>query len=217
MKSRIVLIIALLSGLFPDIAGAENSSGFLYSRSDIPVIRNTLPAQLPWLTTPVNPAITFDVEVRDAANVYNQNIHNGQTGWFNLSSPEAHNAVMMLFHTQAFSPIVRSTEFAPLDVLLIDADGTITQIITSVKLSELDHEIVPEKPVIAFMFLQGGLARKSFINVGDRLDSPLFKKSTLVIDTDKARVPKQGAAINAAPAPRLLVPALPAPAVSGKQ
>jgi hypothetical protein len=202
--------VALISFLLSEGVLADDSLSFQYTRNDISILRSAIPPQLPWQREAINPEVIFDIEVRDAATVYNQNIRNSQTGWFNLSAPEAHRGVMVMFKTPQIFPLSRSTDFSPLDVVVIDDTGTISQIVPNVKLSELDHEIVPEKPALAFLFLQGGLTGKLSINKGDKLDSPFFKKSSLLVDRDKFRVLKPSAGSqmlpNAAPPPRPLVP-----------
>jgi len=179
MKLRLLTLALLM--LAPYAAGADSGLGFLYSRSDIAITRNK-PSKLPWQKD-IQPTVKFDVEIRDATGAYNR----GQTGWYNLSSLEEHNGIMMVFKEPVSLPITRSMEYAPLDVLLIDREGKIIEILPSLKLSTLDHDIVPDKPVLAFLFLQGGISEKLSINPGDQIDSDVFKKSELIINKDKAR------------------------------
>ncbi len=206
---RALLFLLLLC--LPCIVYADTQRGFLYQRTDMNILRAKPPAALPW-APPENPVVKFDVEVREAGNVYNPNIRGGQTGWFNLSAPAENAGIMMIFKEAYTMPIKRTTEFAPLDILLIEPDGHINQVVHNIKLNELEQDIASEKPILAFLFLQGGIAQKLSINAGDQIDNPLFQKNALVINKDTTRVPKQTApktddskAITA-PVPRLVVP-----------
>ena len=181
-KSFAFAIVLLL--IAPPVAWGEN--GFLYSRGDIAIIRHKLPPKLPWQGD-VQATVKFDVEMRDATGNYKPNARNEQAGWYNLNGLEEHKGVMMFFKEPVLLPITRLMEYAPLDIVFVDSSGTITQILSSVKLSTLDHDIVPQKPVLAFLFLQGGVAEKLSINPGDEVENNVFKKSELIIDRDKAR------------------------------
>jgi len=191
MLFKISLISILLCTSLPLAARADTALGFTYTRSNVNIIRNQMPAPLPWIKgPPPNPTISFDVEIRDAATVYNRKLPGGQSGWYNLSSPADNKGVMIVFHAPGQYPIVRSTEYAPLDILLIDSEGKILQIVSQLKLSELDHDIVADKPVLAFLFLQGGITRKLSINPGDMIDYNIFKKSAVILNVDQTRVLK---------------------------
>lgn len=169
-------------------ARAENGLQFMYERSEVTLVRSKPPLpqpSLPWLPAPPQepPAVTLNVEVRDGASLYNQK------GWYNLSGPADNSGVLLAFSEPEMAPIVRSTEFAPLDILFIDSEGKITQIIPNLKLSELKEQIVPQQPVRAFMFLKGGSAQTLSITPGDTVQYPLFKKSPVVVGARQAVVP----------------------------
>jgi|GEM_PF-4808331 len=185
MTFRALILFAVFCCAGASVSLAEESLQFFYNRSAMNLIRNKaplMPPALPWLPSqPDNPAVQFDVEIRDATTMYNQK------GWFNLSSPSENSGVLMAFGAPGISPIIRSTEFAPLDILLIDSEGKITQIIPNLKLSELTQEIMPDQPVLAFLFIKGGLAQKLSVNPGDTLEYKLFKKSPIVITGDGPR------------------------------
>lgn len=167
---------------------AEDALQFQYSKSTVTLVRSkppVIPPSLPWLAATVeSPALAFDVEVRDGATLYNQK------GWYNLSSPEDNGGVLLAFGEPSMAPVIHSTQYAPLDVLMIDSEGKIIQIIPSLKLSELTKEIVPQHPVQAFMFLKGGIAQRMSINPGDMVEYALFKKSPVVIGTNERRKEK---------------------------
>jgi len=163
---------------------ADPSSPLLYSRANIVITRKVVPLKtippLPWqkgpaATVPDAAGVGFDVEVRDGMTLYNQK------GWFNLSSPSEKNGVLMVFDAPGLPPVTPATQYAPLDILLIDREGTVLQIIPDIKLSELDQDIVPSSPVLAFLFLKGGLCQKLSINPGDVVEYKLFKKPPTVL------------------------------------
>lgn len=185
MTLRALLPLLCFCLAWPGLAVADEPLQFLYNRSSLVLVRGkapALPPALPWLPQPAGkPAITFDVEVRDATTMYNRK------GWFNLSSPSENQGVLMAFNAPGVAPLIRSTEFAPLDILMIDSEGRVTQIIPNLKLSELEHEIMPDHPILAFLFLKGGVAQHLSIRPGDTVEYPLFKKSPVVISTSGDR------------------------------
>jgi len=180
MTSLFTIILLLLS----TTALADTSTPLLYSRANITILRKAPPQKalqpLPWqkgqaVAVPDVPSVGFDVEVRDGMTLYNQK------GWFNLSSPSEKNGLLMVFSAPGLAPIIPSTQYAPLDILMIDHEGTITQIVPNIKLSELDQDIIPSSLVLAFLFLKGGLCQKLSINPGDVVEYPLFKRPPTVL------------------------------------
>jgi uncharacterized membrane protein (UPF0127 family) len=181
----VVLLIALLT--LPVAAMAEQSAALIYTKTTIQIDRKNLPPQsqpLPWLPktdTPVEkPGIVFDVEVRDAMALYNQK------GWFNLSSPDDKTGVLMAFSAPGIAPISASSQYAPLDILMIDAQGKIIQIVPGVLLSELAQDILPPAPVLAFLFLKGGTCASLSISPGDTVEYKLFHKSPTILNAPQA-------------------------------
>ncbi len=177
-----ILTVFLL--LWAGAALADTSSPLFYTRATIAVMRKSPPQKtippLPWSKEqPVVVAeasnVGFDVEVRDGMTLYNQK------GWFNLSSPSEKNGVLMVFAAPGQPPVIPMTQYAPLDILLIDGEGTIAQIIPNITLSELDRDIVPPSPVLAFLFLKGGSCQKLSINPGDVVDYKLFRRPPTVL------------------------------------
>ena len=152
---------------------------FYYARTNITLQRKTLPpAQtLPWQErpTPQDPALIFDIEIRDGMSLYNQN------GWFNLSSYSEKTGVMMVFPEPTIQPIIPSAQYAPTDILFINKQGKITQIVPNILLSELDQEIYPDTEILAFLFLKGGTCANLSINAGDDIQYSIFKKPPLVL------------------------------------
>jgi len=194
MKSRVFFLLALLA--LPMAASADSSTPLLYTRAAIMIERKAPPQKavppLPWQkglisTMPDAPGIGFDVEVRDGMTLYNQK------GWFNLSSQSEKNGVLMMFSAPGLPAIIHSTQYAPLDILMIDREGTITQIVPNIKLSELDRDITPASAIVAFLFLQGGLCQKLSINPGDVVEYKLFKKPPVVLTAPTDPTPTEPA------------------------
>lgn len=160
---------------------ADDSIPLLYTRETI-TIQRLSQAPLPWQAAgePQPSAIpasgvTFDVEVRDARSYYNQK------DWFNLSGPTNDSGVLLVFAAPGQSPIIPSKQYAPLDILFIDAQGRVTQIVPNILLSSLSQQIIPKNPVLAFLFLKGQTCQHLNINPGDIVDYKAFTKPPVVL------------------------------------
>lgn len=184
-------IFFVMIALFISIGNsyADESMPLLYSRAGIAIKREHPPQVelLPWQKPEdVPPAtdIILNVEVRDAANFYNQK------GWFSLSAPADQSGVMLAFTEPTLAPITPSTQYAPLDILMIDRHGKIVQIAPNLVLSELSEDIYPKDPVQAFLLMAGGACAKYSINPGDTVEYKLFKKPPpMLIVPDAAATP----------------------------
>lgn len=165
------------------ISKEANSIPFYYAKTSIVLQRKSLPSvqPLPWQENlpPQDPALIFDVEIRDAMSLYAQN------GWLNLGSYSEKTGLMMVFSEPTIQPIIPSSQYAPTDILFIDKQGKITQIVPNILLSELDQEIYPNMEILAFLFLKGGSCADLSINVGDDIQYSIFKKPPLVISAPK--------------------------------
>lgn len=175
-----------------------------YVRTNIVLLRKSMPERpvpepapkpMPWEDessikqppeeTPLeNPEIVLDVEIRDGMSLYNQ------SGWYNLSSYSEKQGVMMAFTKPGITPIVRSTQYAPVDILFIDKQGVVTQIAPNILLSDLEDDIYPSAPILAFLFLKGGTCADLHINVGDEVQYSLFKKPPLILNAPPAKEPQ---------------------------
>lgn len=163
------------------ISVAEESTPLLYTRTNVTIMRQhvtaTSPASLPWqdgAATPGN-ALVLDVEVRDATTLYNQK------GWFNFSSPSERGGVLLAFSAPLIAPIAPASQYAPLDILLVDKEGKITQIFPSIVLAELEEDMYANDPILAFLFLSGGMCERYSISPGDIIEYSLFKKPPTVL------------------------------------
>lgn len=163
---------------------ASEAMVFAYSKTSIVISRkHTDKANtpiLPWQNslTDSNANIAINVEIRNAKTLY------GQSGWFNLNSLSAGNGVLLTFNTPTLAPLVRSAHYAPLDVLFIDARGKIIQIAPDIVLNQLETDIYPNEPVMAFLLLGGGSSKSLSILPGDEVEYKIFKKPPAVLTAD---------------------------------
>ncbi|MEQ1705741.1 MAG: DUF192 domain-containing protein [Rickettsiales bacterium] len=182
-------------------AAKEYNASIDFVRTNIVILRKSMPKPkmdpvppmplqddsiirpVPENIEPEDPALAFDVEIRDGMSLYNQ------SGWFNLSSYSEKSGVMMVFARPDTKPIIRSTQYAPVDILFIDKQGTITQIAPSINLSEIEEDIYPSAPILAYLFVKGGTCANMHINVGDEVQYSLFKKSPLILDSPPPKEP----------------------------
>lgn len=186
MKKYILIMTALL--WLPHGAMARDDIPLMYSRANIIVSRHNVPAppppDLPWQTLPApDPNIIFDVEIRDAAVLYNQQ------GWFELSSLSEKSGIMMVFSAPGIAPISRNSNYASLDILFVDAEGNIAQIIPSITLARLNQDIMPAVPVRAFLFLKGGTCAATGIAPGDVVQHSIFVPPPTILGTAGIRAP----------------------------
>jgi uncharacterized membrane protein (UPF0127 family) len=165
-------------------AFADETTPLSYSRGQIAIERASAPL-LPWQAPGQKaPPLTFEVEVRDAMTLYNQQ------GWFNLSGPSPDSGVLLAFGAPTQAPILPSAQYAPLDILLIDKEGKILQIIPNLLLTELEQEIYPAAPVLAFLFLKGGTSERFSIRPGDSVEHKLFRKPPVILSAPPPAAPQ---------------------------
>lgn len=174
MRFLIYILLTLTGGIPSAIA---DSVPLLYTRSDITIMRHSMPA-LPWKpdATSTEASVVFDTEIRDGATLYNQQ------GWYNLNAPEALKAVMLVFGAPVLAPIIPSASYAPIDIVLIDKEGTVLQIFPRLRLAALEEEIYPAQPVSAFLFLKGGSCEALSIAPGDYVVYKIFKRPPKALD-----------------------------------
>ena len=212
-----IAILLCIVASQPVLAADKGSVLTTYSRSQLAILRKGLkmdPSLLPWQQQKAMEAnkLVFEIEVRDGRSLY------GQEGWFNLSSYDDNKGVLLAFGAPVLTPIIRSAQYAPVDILFIDREGVITQIVPKVQLAELEQQIMPQSPILAFLFLKSGMCEKLVINPGDVVDYEIFRPSPVILGAppEKAQVVPQPAQLPQAapPTPQLpqATPAAVAPA-----
>lgn len=196
---KILQLLLLIFLLLPLDVFAQPNAQMLYTRTNIMIHRKaaaqTTDAPMPWSEGNDN-TVVLDVEIRDGMGLYNQR------GWYNLSSYSEKSGVLMAFTEPSQFPIIHSSQYAPVDILFIDARGKITQIAPNISLSNLEADIYPGVPILAFLFVKGGTCATLSINPGDEVEyAPLFKKPPVVLST-----PEAASAAASNPAPMMNIP-----------
>lgn len=166
--------LTLLIWLLPACAHAADSVPLFFTRSELIIQRAALPASeapLPWQSiAPADLALSFDIELRDGGALYQQK------GWFSLDMPADGTGMLLYFGAPILAPIPPASQYAPLDILLLDGQGRIAHIFPNLVLAELTEEIESPSPVVAFLIVRGGLCEARGIRSGDTVEHPLFKK-----------------------------------------
>ncbi len=175
-KWWLISVLCLCS--FP---ASADLGGFTYHRSQANIVRTHLkldPSLMPWQQKQAieSNKLGIEVEVRDGRSLYQQE------GWFNLAGLSDNTGIMMLFDEPSQPPIIPMSQYAPTDILFLDKEGKIIQIVPSIQLSELEQEIVPSAPIIAFLFLRAGICEKLVIEPGDSVEYGAFKKSPVILE-----------------------------------
>jgi uncharacterized membrane protein (UPF0127 family) len=202
MKKILLATIGLFVMALPAHAViiGDKSVPVTYSRTTIILNRKNPPPPppaMPWQEDDDNvtppPAqdnrLFLDIEMRDGNTLYNQG------GWYNLASYDDKAGVMMAFNDGGMHPIIRSAQYAPVDILFIDKRGKITQIAPNILLSDLEEEIYPDVPVAAFLFLKGGRCAALSITPGDEIDHEFFKKSPTILNAPNMPISAPAASI----------------------
>jgi uncharacterized membrane protein (UPF0127 family) len=201
------LLIAMLFQLWVSSPSHATQQGPLaYSRTNIVLMRASMldkgPAPLPWQRDSLpadSPGVIFSVEIRDGMTLYNQE------GWYNLSGLSDKNGLMLIFTAPGIAPLAPMSQYAPLDILMIDKEGTVIQIMPNLVLANLEDDMMPSSPILAFLFLPGGTCEANGINPGDRVMHKAFKRAPAVLTSPTNPVPQP----KATSAPLLAAPTNP--------
>lgn len=145
--------------------------------ADMPLVyaRSTL---LIKMKTPVDaayPGVAFDTEIRDAEAA------SKVPGWFSIASMTDYKGAMLTYSAPTYVAINPSNEFAPADILMMDAYGNIVQLMPSIVLSELQETLLSAQPVVAVLYMKGGTCARHGIKPGDTVEYKLFKKRPVVL------------------------------------
>lgn len=140
----------------------------MYSRAMLPVL-------LAHPKDGVNARLLFDAEIREAASVTRT------PGWFNFATLGDANAALLAYTVPTPVTITRSNDFAPVDILMLNAYGGIVQLLPGLIPAQLDESIASPEPLMAVIYLKGGAAERFGISPGDRVEYKLFKKRPTVL------------------------------------
>jgi uncharacterized membrane protein (UPF0127 family) len=113
--------------------------------------------------------VLFNVDIRDFGSVHNP-------AWFDFAGLAENKGLLL---TQAFSApvtIAPVNHFAKLDILLLDDYGTILKILPNIALAELGEPVASGVPVLAVLYLKGGMVDALGVQPGDSVRYKLFRK-----------------------------------------
>ena len=195
---------ALLALILLPVAAMAVEAPLLYSRT-------TLLLHLQHPADKAKPTLAIDTEVREASSAAHT------PGWFNFVSLGAFKAAMAVYAAPLTVTIHTTQDYAPLDVLMVDSYGTITQIMPKLVLAEMQEPIASAAPVLAVLYLRGGDSAALGIQPGDSVEYKLFKKKPVVITAPAGASPSEAASSAAAASetpPASAAPAAPVTPVS---
>lgn len=165
----------LLRGLLINLcfvlsAHAQGVATFTYQRGTIQVLRAHPPAvpNMPWQdeSTPpqlANAAVDIAVDIRPSTSLARQE------GWINMGSLSGLNAMMFVYEQPQAAPVMALEYYQPLDVLWVDANGTITSIAPHLNLSEIREPLADTSPSKALLMMAGGTVDEQNIAPGDKI------------------------------------------------
>ncbi len=118
-------------------------------------------------TLPAHPPITFNVELRPEEALRLEYIHT-----LNTLTPDS--GVMIVLDTPTIMALPAMNVFTPVDALMLDETGRISQVTPSVILADIKQPIRSKKPIKAIVFLQAGQAAASSLVAGDSAVGHMF-------------------------------------------
>lgn len=198
----VFLLLVCMNSAAVTPAEALDVSSFAYRRDNVTIHRQNMQPLLPWQSEAIPyPALTWSMEIRDAALFYKQE------GWYSLSSPATGQGVMLLFGVPQIAPITASHYFVPLDIVLVNEQGKIIQMLPRLVLADMQEDIFPEQPIAAFIFLASGTIESEALSLGDWVEYKAFKRPPHIIGARKTPAPV------GAPLPPVVIKEVSAPKV----
>lgn len=179
--------------LLPCLPAAAEQAALMYMHSTL-LIRMKSPAD----TTAPNAA--FNAEIRDAISIART------PDWYNFATLADGHASVQAYPAPSAVTIRASNEFAPVDILMVDAYGAVTQILPAIVPAELAEPIVAQQPALAVIYLKGGTVTRFNIQPGDQVEHGMFRKKPQVLTAQPAPPPVSEAPVPAAPPPPLPLP-----------
>ena len=184
---RYLIPALILSLLASNIVSAQGVATFTYQRGILHILRSHPPAlpALPWQgkadsTQTAQPSLAITADIRPSTSLYQQE------GWINMSGLSGQNAIFFVFETPQIAELRKLEYYQPLDVLWIDADGTITSIAPSLSLAEIREPLSDTKPSKAILLMAGGQAEAQSITPGDTItDSEFFQAPPQMLTVPK--------------------------------
>ena len=72
-------------------------------------------------------------------------------------------------------PLMPLQVFTPVDVIVLDTQGLVSQLIPNVVLAGLSQEIVASRPTKAFLYMKAGTIEVYALEPNDRVEHPYFR------------------------------------------
>ena len=200
---RTLIPALILSLLLHTSAYAQGVATFTYQRGIIHIQRANPPAlpSMPWQnefapSQVVHPSVGISVDIRPSSSLYRQE------GWINMHGLGSLEAMFFVFDTPQVAKLNKLEYYQPLDVLWIDASGTITSIAPHLSLAEIREPLSDTQPSKVIMLMAGGEAESQGIAPGDKIsDSEFFQSSPQMLTMPTQSATKQGAAAGAGAKP----------------
>lgn len=172
-----ILLVMLWQAVAGCASAADSKMPIVYATGKIAIQRNNTSAVGPAGDAVALPkTLTLPVEIRDAMAFYQQD------GWFNLAPIKQGQGLLLLFETPIVAPIAYAAQYAPMDIAMVDKNGTITAIAPSLVLAKLESTLYPNEPVKAFLMFVGGTCEQLFIQPGDEVIYEAFKPPVPMLD-----------------------------------
>lgn len=118
--------------------------------------------------------IDVEVEIRPQDALRLEWIHT-------LNTLPADKGVMIVLEEPMPLPLMPLQVFTPIDVIVIDAQGLVSQLIPNVALANLTQEIMANRPTKAFLYMKAGTISDNLLEPGDRIEHPHFRPEQTVL------------------------------------
>ena len=176
------LIFACLIAMMPALAHAQAwQRPVIFQREVIrihtpaaPVILKEEEEEEEEPTPPQPKVIEFTVEVRSEDALRLDWIHT-------LQSLPNDGGVMIVFDYATDLPLIPSEVYTPLDVLFVEPSGRVLQVMPEAVLANIEEDIYASKPILAFLYLKGGICEQNGILPGSRIEHPAFNPGPKVL------------------------------------
>lgn len=123
---------------------------------------------------PPREAFDIDVEIRPQDALRLEWIHT-------LNNLKDKQGVMIVLSEAMQIPLMPLQVFTPLDVIVIDERGAVSQLIPNVVLATLGEDIVASRPTRAFLYMRAGSIAANRMQPADMVDHPYFTPQQTVL------------------------------------
>ena len=89
--------------------------------------------------------------------------------------------VMIVLEEAMPLPLMPLQVFTPVDVIVLDTQGLVSQLIPNVVLAGLSQEIVASRPTKAFLYMKAGTIEVYALEPNDRVEHPYFRPEQTVL------------------------------------